>query len=208
MSEIQLEGPWSLSYRDPATGSECTIPAQVPGNVVGDLQRAGRIPDPYFGCNSDLLRPYEFIDWEYRTTFPAPVLRDRERLELVFEGIDTVAEIFVNGESIGRADNMVIAHRFSVNPRRCGKRGTNCSSAFKARSTMRGHLSVRRMRMRGAAATRGSISGDRCTPTDGILLPGSSAPDSGEKSISRSSGRNDGRISIWQPRSSNPGGRN
>lgn len=142
MSEIQLEGPWSLSYRDPATGSECTIPAQVPGNVVGDLQRAGRIPDPYFGCNSDLLRPYEFIDWEYRTTFPAPVLRDRERLELVFEGIDTVAEIFVNGESIGRADNMVIAHRFSVNPALLRKEGNELlvriqSSVNHARSFVR-----------------------------------------------------------------------
>ena len=142
MSEIQLEGPWSLSYRDPATGSECTIPAQVPGNVVGDLQRAGRIPDPYFGCNSDLLRPYEFIDWEYRTTFPAPVLRDRERLELVFEGIDTVAEIFVNGESIGRADNMVIAHRFSVNSALLRKEGNELlvriqSSVNHARSFVR-----------------------------------------------------------------------
>ncbi len=116
MSEIQLNGSWFLSFRDPENGAEHTIPAQVPGNVLGDLHRAERIPDPFFGCNSETLRPYEFIDWEYRTTFPAPVLQPRERLELVFEGIDTFAEILINGVRIGEAGNMVIAHRFPVDP--------------------------------------------------------------------------------------------
>ena len=75
--------PWTLSFRDPADGSPRTLPAQVPGNVLGDLFRAGLIPDPYWGSNSVALRPYEFVDWEYRTTFVAPALQPRERLQVV-----------------------------------------------------------------------------------------------------------------------------
>lgn len=114
MSQINFENPWTLSFRDPADASRRTIPAQVPGNVLGDLFRADIIPDPYRGCNSDALRPYEFVDWEYRIVFPAPVLQPGESLQLVFEGIDTIAEIILNGERIGEAENMVIAHRFPI----------------------------------------------------------------------------------------------
>ncbi len=114
MPQINLCRPWTLTYQNPNDDSLCTIPAQVPGNVLGDLHRANVIPDPYWGCNSDALRPYEFIDWEYKTTFPAPEIQPRERIELVFEGIDTIAEIFLNGIKIGEADNMVIAHRFPL----------------------------------------------------------------------------------------------
>lgn len=78
MPQINFENPWTLSFRDPADAFRRTIPAQVPGNVLGDLFRADIIPDPYWGCNSDALRPYEFVDWEYRTVFPAPSLQPGE----------------------------------------------------------------------------------------------------------------------------------
>lgn len=63
-----------------------TIPAQVPGNVIADLHRAGVVPDPYFGLNSAGLRIWEFVDFEYRTGFRAPETEPGERLELVLEG--------------------------------------------------------------------------------------------------------------------------
>lgn len=109
-----LNGEWQLSWKDPSDGNGKTIPAKVPGNVIGDLTRAGIVPDPYAGTNSNLLRPYEFVDWEYRTGFSAPEPAEGERLELVFEGIDTAAEILVNGKIAGHACNMVIPHRFDV----------------------------------------------------------------------------------------------
>lgn len=111
---LSLNGTWQLSWKEPSDGTLKTIPAQVPGNVIGDLARAEIVPDPYRGTNSNLLRPYEFVDWEYRTAFSAPELAAGERLELVFEGIDTIAEIFVNGASVGHAANMVIPHRFDI----------------------------------------------------------------------------------------------
>ncbi len=110
MEKIFLSQNWTLANSADLT----TVTAQVPGNVLGDLYRAEIIPDPFFGCNSNDLRKYEFADWEYRTTFTAPALQDGEKLQLVFDGIDTVAEIFLNGEKIGDADNMFIPHRFPL----------------------------------------------------------------------------------------------
>ncbi|MBR6471155.1 MAG: hypothetical protein IKS83_05120, partial [Victivallales bacterium] len=106
---------WLLRYLDPDTRKMQEIPAQVPGNVIGDLFRAGRIPDPYYAHNTSLLRPYEYIDWEYATEFTLPELPTAdETIELCFEGIDTQAEVFLNGVSLGQADNMLIEHCFMV----------------------------------------------------------------------------------------------
>ena len=108
MSQFSLSCPWSLSWESQ------TIPAQVPGNVVGDLRRVGLIADPYVGCNSHELRKYEFVDWTYRTSFPKPKVEAGESLQIVFEGIDTFAEAFVNGTSVGKTDNMFVEHRLEV----------------------------------------------------------------------------------------------
>lgn len=114
MKRLGLEGPWKLLWREPGSGERRTIPAQVPGNVIGDLFRNGLIPDPRFGCNSNDLVKYESVDWEYETVFRRPALKTGEKLRLFFEGIDTVAEIFVNGTRIGRAENMFISHAFEL----------------------------------------------------------------------------------------------
>ncbi len=105
---------WTLTFEDPATGSVQTIPAKVPGNVIGDLQRAGIIPDPYFGSNSLALRKYEFADWTYKTTFVPPVCAPGERLQLTLDGVDTVFTLRINGREAGRGENMFIAHNFDV----------------------------------------------------------------------------------------------
>ncbi len=111
--EYSLNGSWQLHFTDPAKG-ETEIPAQVPGNVIGDLHRAGLLPDPYVGTNSLLTRPYEFIDWTYITSFSTPDFDNDERVELCFEGVDTVFDLYVNGEKIGCGRNMYIEHRFDV----------------------------------------------------------------------------------------------
>ena len=106
---------WQLRYLDPVTLAPQEIPAQVPGNVVGDLLRAGKVPDIYYAHNTSLLRPYEYIDWEYVTEFGVPELPSGdETVELCFEGIDTVAEVILNGVTIGQTDNMLIEHHLTV----------------------------------------------------------------------------------------------
>lgn len=76
--------------------------------------RAGVVPDPYFGCNSNLLRPYEFVDWSYSTAFTAPVRASGERFELTLNGVDTVFRLFINDREVGDGANMFIEHVFDV----------------------------------------------------------------------------------------------
>ena len=111
---ISLNGTWALRFVNPKDGKPCEIPAQVPGNVYGDLNRCGMMPDPYFGTNSDLYREFEFNDWEYVTTFDAPAYKEGEKVELLFEGVDTIFECFVNGKKAGEGRNMFIDHRFDI----------------------------------------------------------------------------------------------
>jgi beta-mannosidase len=81
------------------------IPASVPGTVHTDLLSAGLIPDPYLDGNEELLRWIGATDWVYGREFehtPA----DGEELVLLFEGLDTVATISVNGQAVAHTENM------------------------------------------------------------------------------------------------------
>jgi len=92
------------------------IPAQVPGNVELDLQRASLLPEPFYADNIRKLRPWETHEWWYVREFEVPVDADSDPWDLVFEGLDTLATIWINGVEIGRAANALITHRFDVTP--------------------------------------------------------------------------------------------
>ena len=89
-------------------------PAQVPGCVHTDLLAAGLIPDPYLADHEDRLRWIGHTDWQYTTTFSAKVVVADERVDLVFEGLDTVARIELNGRELARTKNMHRSYRFDV----------------------------------------------------------------------------------------------
>jgi len=90
-----------------------SFPATVPGSVHTDLLAAGAIPDPYLDDNEALLKWIGVCDWEYRTTFAwAP--DDADHHELVFDGLDTVATVVLNGTEVARTANMHRTYRFDV----------------------------------------------------------------------------------------------
>lgn len=115
-SRRELNEGWSLSVVDGPVPSGTTVrgvPATVPGCVHTDLLAQGLIPDPYLDDNESLLKWIGQCDWEYRTTFPwAP--GDHDRHDLVFEGLDTVAEVRLNGVLVGATANMHRTYRFDV----------------------------------------------------------------------------------------------
>src|SRR4051812_38915500 len=91
------------------------LPAVVPGCVHTDLRRAGEIPDPFHGTNELSLQWIEERDWEYRTVFTVPAAQlTEEVVELVADGLDTIATITLNGREVTRTENMFIAGRWSV----------------------------------------------------------------------------------------------
>lgn len=89
--------------------------ADVPGCVHLDLLKHDLIPDPYYDRNENQLHWIGQSNWSYRTNFALPdSYLDRDVVELVFEGLDTVASITLNGSLIGRAENMHLTHRFNI----------------------------------------------------------------------------------------------
>ncbi|NLX05915.1 MAG: glycoside hydrolase family 2 protein [Phycisphaerae bacterium] len=91
---------------------EFDVPARVPGDVWQDLLRAGKIPHPYKDLNCPKLQWIEDRLWVYRTTFASP--KGKGRQELVFEGLDTLAAVVLNGRCLGVADNMFRTWRFDA----------------------------------------------------------------------------------------------
>ena len=82
-------------------------PAQVPGVVQTDL-RDGLIPaDPFYQDNDTRLQWIGLTDWEYRTTFDADAATlAHDHVDLVFEGLDTYADVYVNDQVALHSDNM------------------------------------------------------------------------------------------------------
>jgi hypothetical protein len=91
-----------------------TVRATVPGNCELDLVKAGVLPQPELGMNVLKLRPYEGYQWLYTKVFHKPDVKAGQRAMLTFEGIDTLADVFLNGVKIGETSNMLIPHAFNV----------------------------------------------------------------------------------------------
>jgi beta-mannosidase len=105
----ELNSGWE--FRAPGNTDRADIrdwhPAQVPGVVQTDLLHAGLIPDPYYQDNEFRLQWIGNLDWEYRTTIQVDSgTFAHERIDLVFEGLDTFAEVYVNDRSVLQANNM------------------------------------------------------------------------------------------------------
>jgi len=100
---MRLDQGWQFRQ----AGEQKWYPAQVPGEVHTDLLRQGLIADPFYRDNESKLQWIGKTDWEYQTRFTvAAGLRQRENVELVFAGLDTYADVFLNDSLILRADNM------------------------------------------------------------------------------------------------------
>jgi beta-mannosidase len=88
------------------------IPAQVPGNFELDYVKAGLLDDLFYADNILKLQDFENSHVFYSLKFQWN--KENDDAVLLFEGIDTVADIYLNGMQIGAADNMFIPHEFQV----------------------------------------------------------------------------------------------
>jgi beta-mannosidase len=113
-TSVPLHEGWTFRQ----VGREESYPAKVPGVVHLDLLASALIADPFSGRNEQNLQWIGKTDWEYRTRFAAPAgLRSRRHVELVFDGLDTYARVYLNGEKILAADNMYRQWRVGVRER-------------------------------------------------------------------------------------------
>lgn len=107
---INLNGLWR--FRE--TGTAGFHPGTVPGSVYGDLLAAGLMPDPFVGDNEYACRERMKRDYEYEREFEITPEQLENRNFLVCEGLDTLAEIRINGTLLAATDNMHRRWRFPL----------------------------------------------------------------------------------------------
>lgn len=111
VSELSLDGNWKFVQE----GKSDTMEAEVPGTVHTDLMANGVIEDPYYRLNELDVQWIDKEDWVYVKTFniteeqlSAPVI------DIVFEGLDTYADVWLNDEPIISADNMFVDWKAAI----------------------------------------------------------------------------------------------
>jgi hypothetical protein len=105
-------------------GQDCSKPgfndaawvvATVPGTVLCSYLNVGAIPDPNFGKNQLYVSDsFFYSDFWYRTEFTAPAAPTGKIFWLNIDGINWKADVFLNGEEIGRIEGGFIRGRFDV----------------------------------------------------------------------------------------------
>lgn len=117
---VSLNSGWKFHEID----KEEWMLATVPGCVHTDLLANKKIEDPYYRDNEKSQQWIGKTDWEYETTFQiSPEMLKRQNLEIIFQGLDTYANVFLNDKPILDADNMFRTWR--VNIKDAAKSGEN-----------------------------------------------------------------------------------
>jgi len=107
-----LHDNWKLSIGNSSSKNIANIKAQVPGCVHTDLMKNDLIDDPFYSMNELDVKWVAEEDWVYETTINIALNRNPySRNQLVFEGLDTVAEIYLDDSLIGNTNNMFVSHR-------------------------------------------------------------------------------------------------
>lgn len=111
MTEYKLHDNWRMCIQ----GTEEYIPAKVPGSVYQDLLLNGRMEDPFYRDNElEALKLMEH-DFVYEAVFPVPEKVFKEEIILLhFDGIDTIADIWLNGTWLSCTENMHRVWEFDV----------------------------------------------------------------------------------------------
>ncbi|WP_294322140.1 glycoside hydrolase family 2 protein [uncultured Chryseobacterium sp.] len=100
------------------------LSAKVPGTVHLDLMDNHMIPDPYKDENEKKVQWLENEDWDYQTQFAISAKElGNKNIDLVFDGLDTFAEIYLNGKLLKKTDNMF--RKWTVPAKQYLKQGEN-----------------------------------------------------------------------------------
>ena len=91
------------------------LQTNVPSSIFTSLIQAGQIKRSEIDANPENFTHISEKPWLYRKIFDAPAeMLDCDRVDLAFEGLDTIASIWLNGKLIGKTNNMFIPFRFDV----------------------------------------------------------------------------------------------
>lgn len=112
MQTCTLNGTWQLSAGHRSLES---VDMQIPGTVLSGLFAAGKIKDPFYRTNEDATRALFWKDYVFTRTFDVDEeLLAQQHIVLVCEGLDTLAEISINGTFLAKTDNMHRTWKFQA----------------------------------------------------------------------------------------------
>jgi beta-mannosidase len=118
MKKIDLNKNWKFKIAKSSNGFEkysSWMACEVPGTVHTDLLNLGLIEDPYYEDNERRLQWVSEQDWVYKTSFDLPDNFNSDTpINLVFEGVDTIAKAWLNEKLIGNFQNMFRAYDFEI----------------------------------------------------------------------------------------------
>ena len=110
MKKLNLCGTWEMTGEDGQA-----YPSEVPGSVLKTLLEQGVIPDPFDGMNEFAACAETRRRWCFARSFTVSAEElEKAHADLVFEGLDTLAAVELNGREIARTDNMHRTWRFPV----------------------------------------------------------------------------------------------
>ncbi len=90
---------------------ECVVPSSIFTNLI----KAGKIDEVELKSNPEKFEWISEKQWIFKKTFDAPQqILDSRKTEIVFDGLDTISHIWLNGKLIGKTNNMFIPHRFEL----------------------------------------------------------------------------------------------
>lgn len=112
MERISLNGCWQGECIDATGTKKFDFTGNVPGCVHTDLAGTQIPDDIFYRNNTDECQWIENCDWRYSTVFTLSEVPSKAKL--VFEGLDTYADIYLNRVFVGTVDNMFISHSFDV----------------------------------------------------------------------------------------------
>lgn len=109
--KISLNSGWQFSQTEKNEWRN----AEVPGSVQRDLIRLGVLPNVYYGTNERKIQWVEDCDWDFKKSFSVTAEQLKHDAALLcFEGLDTHADVYLNGSKIAHSQNMFTAHKMSV----------------------------------------------------------------------------------------------
>ncbi|MBY8991314.1 MAG: glycoside hydrolase family 2 protein [Candidatus Lokiarchaeota archaeon] len=111
VEKFSLDGQWVIRNSEKSV----EINAQVPGTVFEALIENNKIEDPFYGENEHEMKWIFESNWIYEKKFSLePEFLEHNHILLRFKGLDTIAEVFLNGEQLGSVDNMFVEYDYDV----------------------------------------------------------------------------------------------
>ena len=111
MNNLSLNGKWKFRK----TINSDWMDGTVPGSVFNDLLNRGKIDDPFYRDNEDQAKEIAPYDYEYIRDFHMDsMMMKHDRLFLHCDGLDTLAEIIINGKTVANTSNMHRTYDFDI----------------------------------------------------------------------------------------------